>query len=63
MNFGLANLRHPRANVRIRAKRYLSVHSDLLAEVVAMRIDRMATKTERKAECSARFHQTGNTNA
>lgn len=59
MNFALANLHHPRANVRIRAKRYLSVHSDLLAEVVAMRIDRNRTKQERKAECSARIRQTG----
>ena len=59
MNFGLANLHHPRANVRIRAKRYLSVHSDLLASVVAARIDRISTKQERKAECAAKFRATG----
>jgi hypothetical protein len=59
MNFGLANLHHPRANVRIRAKRYLSVHSDLLAEVVAMRIDRLKDKRALHVEASERFRRLG----
>ena len=59
MNFALANLHHPRSDMRLKARRYLSVHSDLLASVVAARIDRISTKQERKAECAAKFRATG----